>query len=70
MIYFEWDTRKAKTNLRNHGVSFTEAESVFYDDYARQFIDTEHSESEDRFLMLGLSNHRMDGNRCALCSRE
>jgi len=43
-------------NLRNHGVSFEEAQTVFYDDYARQFFDEQHSELEDRFLMLGISN--------------
>lgn len=56
MIAFEWEPAKAKANLRKHGVSFAEAESVFYDEYARQFFDDEHSESEDRFIMLGLSD--------------
>lgn len=57
MIEFEWDFAKAKVNLDKHGVSFEEAKSVFYDEYARQFFDDEHSESEDRFIMLGLSDH-------------
>jgi uncharacterized DUF497 family protein len=56
MIKFEWDTQKAKSNLRKHGVSFEEAQSVFYDDNAIQFFDSENSESEDRFLMLGRSH--------------
>ena len=56
MIEFEWDPQKALANEKKHGVSFEEAQSVFYDDFARQFYDPESSESEDRFLMLGMSN--------------
>ncbi len=55
MIKFEWDLPKASSNIKKHGVSFEEAKSVFYDDYAIQFLDEESSESEERFLMLGLS---------------
>jgi uncharacterized DUF497 family protein len=51
-----WDPRKARTNLRKHGVSFEEAQSVFYDDYAIEFFDDNHSDAEDRFLLLGLSS--------------
>ena len=57
MIEFNWDPAKAKRNQKSHGVSFEEAKSVFFDDYARQFFDESHSEHEDRFLMLGVSNH-------------
>lgn len=56
MIEFDWDLAKAKRNLKSHGVSFYEAKSVFHDDFARQFYDESHSDSEDRFLLLGLSN--------------
>ena len=56
MIEFEWDAAKARSNLRKHGVSFEEARSVFYDEYARQFFDNEHSNTEERFIMLGLSD--------------
>jgi uncharacterized DUF497 family protein len=56
MIEFEWDPEKALANEKKHGISFEEAQSVFYDDFARQFYDPESSESEDRFLMLGMSN--------------
>jgi len=57
MIKFEWDEVKASTNLEKHGVSFEEATSVFYDDFAVQFYDSEHSElEEERFLILGVSN--------------
>ncbi len=56
MIEFEWDVVKARSNLRKHGVSFEDAKSVFYDEYARQFFDNEHSDTEERFIMLGLSD--------------
>lgn len=55
-IRFEWEPAKAKENLRKHGVSFEEAQTVFYDDYATEFFDEEHSKNEDRFLLLGLSS--------------
>ncbi|KAF0206341.1 MAG: hypothetical protein FD173_191 [Gallionellaceae bacterium] len=55
MINFEWDSVKATANKKKHDVSFAEAQSVFYDEFAVQFFDEENSESEDRFLMLGLS---------------
>ncbi len=56
MIKFSWDQAKAKSNLKKHGVSFEEAQSVFYDEFAIQFFDEESSTEEDRFLLLGLSN--------------
>ena len=56
MIQFEWDHSKAALNLKKHGISFEEAQSVFYDEFAIQFYDDEHSSSEDRFIMLGLSS--------------
>jgi uncharacterized protein len=55
MIEFEWDKNKAKSNLKKHGVSFEEAQSVFYDDLAVQFFD-EGDPSEERFILLGTSN--------------
>jgi uncharacterized DUF497 family protein len=54
-IKFSWDARKAKQNLKKHGVSFEEASTVFFDERAIEFFDPDHSEQEDRFLMLGLS---------------
>ncbi|MCP4339521.1 MAG: BrnT family toxin [Desulfobulbaceae bacterium] len=54
-LTFEWDKKKNTRNSRKHGVSFEEAQTVFYDEYAIQFFDPEHSESEDRFLLLGIS---------------
>lgn len=55
MISFEWDQAKASANLKKHGVSFEEAQTVFYDDFAIQFFDDEHSGDEERFLLLGMS---------------
>ena len=54
-LRFEWDSNKANQNLEKHGISFEEAISVFYDERAVEFYDVEHSEWENRFLMLGLS---------------
>ena len=56
MIDFTWNTKKADSNLKKHGISFSEAKSVFYDELAIQFFDDAHSELEDRFIMLGKSN--------------
>lgn len=54
-IRFEWDNAKAALNKRKHGVSFEEAQTVFYDEHAIEFFDPDHSEREDRFIMLGVS---------------
>jgi uncharacterized DUF497 family protein len=54
-LIFEWDERKSRVNRRKHGVSFDEARSAFLDEDARVIADPEHSESEDRFILLGLS---------------
>ena len=56
MIKFEWNPAKAASNLKKHGVSFEEAQTVFYDEFAVQFYDEPHSAEEDRFLMLGMSS--------------
>ena len=56
MIKFEWDPAKAASNKEKHGISFEEAQSVFYDEFAVQFFDDVNSGSENRFLMLGLSD--------------
>ncbi len=57
MLIFEWNSIKAKSNLLKHGISFTEAQTVFMDEQALQFFDTEYSSEEDRFIMLGRSAH-------------
>ena len=54
-LEFEWDKKKDKTNIKKHGVSFDEACTAFYDEYAIQFFDPEHSEEEERFILLGSS---------------
>ena len=55
MMDFEWDSSKAASNKEKHKISFDEARSVFFDEYAQQFYDPENSDEEDRFLMLGKS---------------
>lgn len=55
-IHFEWDEAKAATNVSKHGVSFEEARTVFYDEHARLISDPDHSDSEDRFILLGMSS--------------
>ncbi|HXV68002.1 MAG TPA: BrnT family toxin [Nitrospira sp.] len=52
---FEWDAAKEKSNLRKHGISFEEAQTAFFDEHAIQFFDPDHSEEEDRFILLGMS---------------
>jgi len=54
-IRFEWDSLKDIVNQRKHGVSFSDAQNVFYDERALLIGDTSHSEEEDRFILLGLS---------------
>ena len=54
-IGFEWDKKKEKANIKKHGISFDEARSVFFDEYAIQFYDPDHSDEEDRFILLGFS---------------
>ena len=56
-IKFIWDKDKAEANSRKHGVSFIEAKTVFYDPSARMIFDPDHSEEEDRFILLGCSSH-------------
>lgn len=55
-IKFEWDNNKNESNKKKHKISFEEAKSVFYDDEALLIVDPEHSEDEERFIILGLSN--------------
>lgn len=55
-LRFDWDPLKNRTNRRKHGVSFEEAQTVFFDDNALLIDDPDHSDTEDRFVMLGLSS--------------
>jgi uncharacterized DUF497 family protein len=54
-VNYEWDAKKAKTNLRKHGVSFEEASTVFLDPLAITFPDPDHSDEEDREITIGLT---------------
>ena len=53
---FEWDENKARVNLKKHGVSFDEAVSVFRDPLSITVADQTHSESEYRFIDIGISD--------------
>lgn len=53
---FEWDETKAESNEQKHGISFEEAETVFYDRNARLMYDPEHSLEEERYIILGISD--------------
>lgn len=55
-IEFDWDEQKAIVNEQKHGVSFEEAQTVFYDEAARLSYDPDHSQAEDRYLLLGMSD--------------
>lgn len=55
-MLFVWDENKAEINSRKHGVTFPEAATVFDDFDALRIFDPDHSESEDRFILLGLSS--------------
>ena len=55
---FEWDTGKAEANLRKHRVSFNEAQTVFTDDFSVAILDPDHSDKEDRLVIIGMSNKR------------
>jgi uncharacterized DUF497 family protein len=55
-VQFEWNTEKAEANLKKHGVSFDEAETVFDDPLFVIFADPDHSFEENRFIIMGESN--------------
>lgn len=54
-LRFEWDEDKNRENIKKHGVSFQEAQTIFLDENAMRFFDPDHSQDEDRFIMLGMS---------------
>ncbi|HSW76853.1 MAG TPA: BrnT family toxin [Candidatus Saccharimonadales bacterium] len=54
-ITFDWNASKALSNKKKHGVSFEEAKSAFYDENALVIHDPEHSDHEDRFVLMGRS---------------
>ena len=73
---FEWDDDKAERNEQKHGVSFTEAETVFGDTLALTGYDPDHSDEEDRYITMGTSiedrllvvSHTDRGNRIRIIS--
>jgi uncharacterized DUF497 family protein len=77
-LRIEWDPRKAEANRRKHGVTFEDAQTVFADERARLIDDPDHSEEEERFVLLGLSSslrllvvahcYRADGNTVRIIS--
>ncbi len=54
-LTFEWDPDKNEKNIKRHKVSFEEAKTVFTDEYGRLIADPDHSDEEDRFILLGTS---------------
>ena len=55
-LRFTWDPKKDQINQRRRGISFAEAKTVFYDENALLIDDPDHSDDEDRFIMIGLSS--------------
>jgi uncharacterized protein len=66
-LRFEWDKRKAETNQRKHGISFDEAQSVFSDDLSIIVSDPDHSNEEDRAIIIGRSRK---GHTLVVCYVE
>ncbi|HMP41595.1 MAG TPA: BrnT family toxin [Roseiflexaceae bacterium] len=59
-FFFAWDPNKAHANEQNHGITFEEASTVFGDTLSLTIYDTEHSDTEDRLIIIGLSlQHRL-----------
>ena len=54
-LHFEWDINKNAINIKKHNISFEEAKTVFYDDEALVINDPDHSQDEERFIILGTS---------------
>jgi uncharacterized DUF497 family protein len=64
---FQWDSTKAESNRRKHGVAFEESLTVFCDPFAATFVDPEHSESERRLITVGFS---IAGRLLVVCHTE
>ena len=56
-LTFEWDEKKNASNKKKHDITFDEAKTVFTDQFARLISDPDHSDDEDRFILLGTSIH-------------
>ena len=63
-MHFEWDENKNRINIKKHGISFSEACSVFYDENAVLFDDPDHSDDEERFILIGISENE---KLCLVC---
>jgi len=68
-LLFEWDKLKENVNIKKHGVSFEEARTSFHDENAVQFFNPDHSDDEDRFILLGVS-HKLNTLIVCHCFRE
>ena len=68
-LVFEWDKKKENANIKKHGISFEEARTTFYDENAILFYDPDHSEDEDRFILLGTS-YKLNTLVICHCFRE
>ena len=69
LLVFEWDKKKENANIKKHGISFEEARTTFYDENAILFYDPDHSEDEDRFILLGTS-YKLNTLVICHCFRE
>lgn len=56
-LFFEWDEEKAEANLKKHNVSFEDAASVFFDPFSITIPDPDHSDEEERYIDIGISNN-------------
>ena len=68
-LVFEWDSKKERANIKKHGVSFDEARTTFYDEHAVVFHDPDHSDDENRFILLGTS-YKLNTLVVCHCFRE
>jgi uncharacterized DUF497 family protein len=55
-MHFTWDPHKNEINIRQHGISFDEARTIFFDESGKLIDDPDHSQSEDRFILIGMSS--------------
>ena len=69
LLVFEWDKKKEIANFKKHGISLEAARTTFYDENAIQFYDPDHSEDEDRFILLGTS-YKLNALVICHCFRE
>ncbi len=68
-LIFEWNKSKNTLNAKKHGVTFEDAQTAFYDEQALVFDDPDHSDEEDRFILLG-TNHKLNTLVVCHCYRE